>query len=213
MALDLGNVPDWIQAIGASGALIYLAVQHQFDRKKTREAREEAERARRDTEAAQARQVVVTYSWRYEETVGCFVTVNVLNDSDRLIRHVALTILDKETGADGVDLTRPVDDPEEWRYTVDQITAHSAAKMRAQSRRQPVNTLEQSQMHGYRHREEHAAIELEIRYEVSVVFTDASGLVWRQWLHGYPERLTTGTPPPSLLHQPVRSQDAKSVAK
>jgi hypothetical protein len=51
MPLDFGSVPDWVEAIGTSGALIFLAEQYRRDRKRDRDARTAEIIARADNEA------------------------------------------------------------------------------------------------------------------------------------------------------------------
>lgn len=59
---DLGSLPDWVEALGTSGALFYIPVQHHSDRRRDREEKELAAATRRDTEASQARLISVDWS-------------------------------------------------------------------------------------------------------------------------------------------------------
>lgn len=91
-------MPDWGQAIGTTGALVYIGFQYHSDRVKDlqqrqndAEAKRQAERIRRDAEAAQAR--LISFRRIFElggETAWMFT---VHNDSDRAIRDISLSVL------------------------------------------------------------------------------------------------------------------------
>jgi hypothetical protein len=93
MALDFGSVPDWVEAIGTSGALLILVGQFLRERGKERAAKEFAATAQRDEEARQARLVSVTTRLHYgsideEDEYGWKVVVQVINDSSEPIRNI-----------------------------------------------------------------------------------------------------------------------------
>ena len=79
-------MPDWVEALGTTGALGYIAVQYQRSRTKDQEEK-------RDAEAAQARLVSYAPLWkRVDDTVS--LTFDVNNDSGQVIREVYVEVFD-----------------------------------------------------------------------------------------------------------------------
>lgn len=96
---DFGSVPDWVEALGTSGALGFLAVQLVRERKRDRETQERAAATKRDDEAKQARLISIKVSWKFGHECGSTEVdrpdariwlgqIHVMNDSTQPIRRV-----------------------------------------------------------------------------------------------------------------------------
>jgi hypothetical protein len=104
--IDFGSLPDWVEALGTSGALIFLGVQHRFDRRKDRAEREAAAELKRDEEMRQARLVTVTAGWNYSMDTGYNTTIYLFNESGQPLRNLTPVIEDRSSGSDQVDRKR-----------------------------------------------------------------------------------------------------------
>ncbi|WP_250000988.1 hypothetical protein [Actinoplanes sp. M2I2] len=93
MDVDWGNAPDWVQALGATGALLFIGFQYKRERKVERRSRHEAERLRLHAESAHARSISVEH--HSEGGAGVKIVdwiFTVHNESDRAIRNVRILV-------------------------------------------------------------------------------------------------------------------------
>ena len=106
---DFGSVPDWVEALGTSGALIFLAVQYRRDRQRDRKTAQDAADARRDDEARQARLISVKVRWVNEmwdefdnqpPDPTWFGEIQVINDSSQPIRDICPFISEEKALSD-----------------------------------------------------------------------------------------------------------------
>lgn len=184
---DLGSIPDWVEAVGTSGALIYIAVQHHRDRQKDREVAKVTEATKRDNEARQARLASVTSTWRFDpegepqadRSPGWRATMTVMNDSSEPIRSIEPGLRDRGTGESGVA---------EW-WWVGKFPAvlrpGEHVDLVASPQFQPDEPADDS---CYGPGDPHPRTQLGSRYQEGVYFTDAAGLRWFQSTGGLPVR-------------------------
>ena len=190
-SFDFGSVPDWVEAFGTSGALIYIAVQHHRDRQRDRTAVEAAERAQRDNEARQARLISVTLSWRFDHEgepreqrwPGWLARLAVTNDSAEPIRNVRAILRPRRTLAEMADRFASPEDR----------TGDYAAVLRPREEiRMDVEPLFQAEEYlgddEYGPDRPTPQRQLDSRYQAGVTFTDAAGLRWFQSNGGLPHR-------------------------
>ena len=190
VSLDFGSVPDWVEALGTSGALVYIAFQYHRERGKDRAAREEAlevsraaELERNDRQAAQARQITVSHGWSYSDMEGCTILVSVNNDSEQVIRHLALQLADVDTGEDVLDVETPTVTP--MYLTAQRLKADDMASLSGLPKFQPQKRRDGHDDDGFN--------ELDRKIRVGVSFTDAAGLRWTQYEDGVPRRRIEST--------------------
>ena len=174
--IDFGSLPDWVEAVGTAGALIYIAVQSHQDRRKSREDRREALDERRDLEAAQARLVSVSIGWGFgafgHEAVG-----RVYNHSSGPISDVATYLKDLHTVATSDPL--PQDRP-----------TTAAAALVLPGEYSGFTIYPPRRIAAPRDGNDSAAYQAPMRtFEVCVEFTDAKGLRWSRVGSEQPKRL------------------------
>jgi hypothetical protein len=172
---DMGSVPDWVEAFGTSGALIFLAVQHRFDRRKDRADREAAADLKRDEEKRQARLVTVSLGWNFGMGEGHSVTMNLTNHSEQPLRDLIPVAEDRESGRDEIDLQGS-----SFSESSAVGPAGRTGFSRVRFQNQPL-----PREHGNDNRGQE---DLERRLRIGVEFTDAEGRRWLQTPSGVPVR-------------------------
>lgn len=165
MKPDLGNVPDWIAAIGTSGALFFVIYQHFRDRRRDQETA-------RQEQARQARLISVSASGGFNSDLGFKYGFGVQNDSGLLIRNVRPVVEDRHSGTDQISPGQ---------------TAAAIAVLEPGRRHDfQVRVLAQlSRDTAVSRREQMQQVEQTLR--AGVEFTDAEGRRWLQLPDGNPE--------------------------
>jgi hypothetical protein len=173
--VDFGSVPDWVEALGTSGALAFLAGQYRRDRIKARADGKAADAAKRDLDAAQARLVSVTWNWENSLRYGFTAAVDVANDSSGPIRNLVMIIEDPESGTSRLD-----EDYGAGSWVANRLAAGKGIRLYGRPIIQPPAPTDGNDHSGQDW--------LYLSHRLGVEFTDAAGIRWVQFATGVPER-------------------------
>ena len=192
---DFGSVPDWVEAIGTSGALGFLAYQVIRERRRDRQMQEREAAARRDDEARQARLVSVAIKFHYgllDDDYGWRIIATVINDSAEPIRNVEPYLMPRAIAslplATRRGATREMlkDAIRTWWPDDDQHTVISPGKELGVT----FVPIEQPDEPGDPHdpATPDTTSPFVEKYDIGAVFTDAAGARWSLTHLGEPER-------------------------